>query len=36
MIWCIKCLWWLVVEWSKENIETDEEHDEVFVGEGFS
>ena len=36
-IWYIQYLWWLVVKWEiGQNIETDEEHDEVCVGEDFS
>ena len=28
-------MWWRVVEWGRTNRETNEEHEEVFVEEGF-
>ena len=35
MVWYIQYLWCYVVEWGRENMGTNEEHDEDGVEEGF-
>ena len=35
IIWYIQYLWGPLVEWSRKKKETEEEHDENFVEEGF-
>ena len=35
MLWYSQYLWWRLVEWVRKNRETNEEHDEDCVEEGF-
>ena len=35
MLWYSQYLWWRLVEWVRKNMETNEEHDEDCVEEGF-
>ena len=35
MLWYSQYLWWRLVEWVRKNRETNEEHDEGCVEEGF-
>ena len=35
MLWYSQYFWWRLVEWVRKNRETNEEHDEDCVEEGF-